>query len=723
MSKTISINGKNYILFKLLGKGSFGEVYLTQKERTRELFATKVINLNQKDIKRLLKYLNYELLIMKELRNRPNIVHLYDNFCSANHCYVVMEYCNGGSLTDCLKKYGKPFPQEIIQYFMRQIVNGLKYIHSKRIIHRDIKMDNILVKFKNMEDLNNFRLLNSEIKIIDFGLATRLGPDGYAYTFIGSPINMDPHILEGFNEDGKLEKLQKYNEKADIWSLGTICFQMLTGNTVFKAKNFQELIIAARNAKYDLPIKYELSNEIISFINSMLQYYGDMRLSAEEISQHPFLTKNVKDFTKADLSKINNKIYDGYIHMDSKKNNKSIYDAFNSGQNKVIKSGLKRDKSEKIMIGKRPINDKETELINLENVEKKIKEIKNKEAVEKEQFKKKFEDRLKIQPEKIFNNKILEQWHKYLSEILEEYQEAQKYFGENNLKAQEEDAGKKCLEIQKLKNDLDLGIQLKNAPSQVTPEYIYGYTQKERNEKFKQIFNKYLQDKNNLYLKINSNKKYNIIASVREEIENDELKMKKLDFIIKSLKERYKNVWIPAPEFTKEYENCLVRKVSFENENFSMKIKIKKMDNNKFENINMKLTLKINELKHLYKEIFLNSANKFSDEWNWNLNFQEWKNVDNNSSNYILSINYIISNLNYKVELGISKIMNGKVCSYNLLIPKSNNDNDKIYIEIIPIFPTGKKYYTTEKKCNLIIKTIFPAFIGKSPLLTNNIKH
>ena len=266
MSKTFSVEGKIYKLFKLLGSGSFGEVYLTEKEGFPELFATKVINLNKNTSKKLLKYLNYELSIMKELNNHPNIIRFYDTFNSPHHCYVVMEYCNGGSLSDCLKKYGKPFPQEIIQYFMRQIVNGLKYIHSKRIIHRDIKMDNILIKYKNKEDLQNFRLLKSEIKIIDFGLATKLGPDGYAYTFIGSPINMDPHILEGYNEDGKFEKLQKYNEKADIWSLGTICYQMLTGDTVFKVDNFQELIHAARAGIYHIPV------ELIYFMNILKLY-------------------------------------------------------------------------------------------------------------------------------------------------------------------------------------------------------------------------------------------------------------------------------------------------------------------------------------------------------------------------------------------------------------------------------------------------------------------
>jgi serine/threonine protein kinase len=245
-----------------------------------------------------------------------------------------MEYCNGGSLSDCLMKYGKPFPQEIIQYFMRQIVEGLKYIHSKRIIHRDIKMDNILIKYKNKEDLLNFRLLKSEIKIIDFGLATKLGKDGYAYTFIGSPINMDPLILEGYNEDGKLEKLQKYNEKADIWSLGTICYQMLTGDTVFKVDNFQELIHAARVGIYHIPVKDDITNEMISFILSMLKYYEDCRLSAEEISKHVFLNKNVKEFHPLKLTlNLDQQIVEQLenFKVNSKNNNNFLWIVYKDG--------------------------------------------------------------------------------------------------------------------------------------------------------------------------------------------------------------------------------------------------------------------------------------------------------------------------------------------------------------------------------------------------------
>ena len=165
---------KDYKLFNVIGKGSFGEVYLTKKGDNPEYFATKRIDSKYLKNPFTKKYLINEISILKEL-NHPNIIRLIDFIQSSNHSNVIMEYCNGGSLSQILEQYGKPFPIEIIQYFMRQIVDGLKYINSKNIIHRDIKLDNILVNFKTIEDKNNLNLLSSEIKIIDFGLSIKLG--------------------------------------------------------------------------------------------------------------------------------------------------------------------------------------------------------------------------------------------------------------------------------------------------------------------------------------------------------------------------------------------------------------------------------------------------------------------------------------------------------------------------------------------------------------------
>ena len=328
----------DYTLYKMLGKGSFGEVYLTTKANSSEILATKKLDKKQTDRPSVKKYFDNEISIMKEL-NHPNIVRFYDILASYSHYYVVMEYCNGGGLSNCLQKYKalyqRPFTQEIVQYLMRQIIEGLKFIHSHKIIHRDIKLDNILVKFSNENDKNNLNMLASQVKIIDFGLATRLGPENLTYTALGSPINMDPLILKKYNKAGGYLKLQGYNEKADIWSLGTICYEMLTGEVMFKVNDLKDLVKKVESGNYTIPININFTKEAVSFLNAMLQYKGDDRLSAEELALHDFIVKNVKDFSKVDLNMVSDKIDRNGLNINIKEN-QTIWNLFNENEPKEI---------------------------------------------------------------------------------------------------------------------------------------------------------------------------------------------------------------------------------------------------------------------------------------------------------------------------------------------------------------------------------------------------
>ena len=327
-------------LLKLLGKGSFGEVYLTKKEGKSNLFATKKMDRKFADQPQVSKYLKNEISILREL-NHKNIVKLEDVKVTKNHYYIVMEYCNGGSLSDCLKKYqsifGYPFTQEIVQYIMRQIINVMKYIHSHGIIHRDLKLDNILVNFDSDYDKNNLNMLKAIIKIIDFGLSTHMGNSNLCYSTVGSPINMDPNILIKMNENKigiNTEKMLGYDQKADIWSLGTICYEMIIGKSAFDSKSMQELINKVQSGTYSVPSK--LSKEIVSFLNAMLQFNAKKRLTCDELSRHAFLTKNVSDFEPIDLGMVSDKIHKNNLNINIKRNS-TIWSIFNEDdENKLI---------------------------------------------------------------------------------------------------------------------------------------------------------------------------------------------------------------------------------------------------------------------------------------------------------------------------------------------------------------------------------------------------
>ncbi len=322
---------KDITLLKFIGKGSFGTVYLSKKDGKSGYFATKQIERSMADKPGYYKYFENELRILKDLHH-PNIVHLEDVKKDDKYYYIVMEFVNGGSLTDCLKKYqmkyGKSFPEEIVQYLMRQIVDAIKFIHKRNIIHRDLKLDNIMVNFDNDNDKNNLNMMRAKVKIIDFGFATKLTPDknNLAQTALGSPINMDPLILNVMAKKGKDLKQLGYDDKADIWSLGTICYELLIGKTVFNAETMNDLVQKVESGNYHVPTS--LSREMVSFLNSMLQYDGSKRLNAEELSKHAFLTKDVRNFTKINTRQVQRKIDNKGLNINIKRN-QTIWSIFN----------------------------------------------------------------------------------------------------------------------------------------------------------------------------------------------------------------------------------------------------------------------------------------------------------------------------------------------------------------------------------------------------------
>ena len=331
---------------KRLGKGSFGEVFLTSKANHPQLYATKKIPKSMADSENVQKYFKNEITILQEI-SHINIMKLIEIKQSKDNYYLVCELCNGGSLNDCLDKYRKkhrrPFTEEIVQYLMRQIVDAIKYLHSHNILHRDLKLDNILVNFENEQDRLNLNMLGAQVKIIDFGFATRLDPNKkLAFSTLGSPINMDPLILRKLNHIDN--KVSGYDEKVDIWSLGTLCYEMLIGKSTFEADNMRDLVKKIETGEYTLPAT--LSKEVVSFLNAMLQYDPKIRLSADELSRHYFLTKNIKDFTKIDISKIKHNLTgDDEIKINVKKN-QSIWAIFNNEQALDEESGYQINEKE-----------------------------------------------------------------------------------------------------------------------------------------------------------------------------------------------------------------------------------------------------------------------------------------------------------------------------------------------------------------------------------------
>ena len=204
----------NLTLTKSLGKGAFGEVFLTQIDGRSEFFATKRLDRAYSEREENIKRLSNEIRVMQKIHH-PNIVSLIDLKKTKSHCYLVMEFCNGGDLTGCLKKYmakyNKPFSEEIVQYLMIQICRGLDALHSRNIMHRDLKLDNILVCFNSESDKNSLNMMKATAKITDFGFATQLQQNALAHTVLGTPTNMEPGLLNNMEQR---TRNQGYDQKA-----------------------------------------------------------------------------------------------------------------------------------------------------------------------------------------------------------------------------------------------------------------------------------------------------------------------------------------------------------------------------------------------------------------------------------------------------------------------------------------------------------------------------
>ena len=318
----------NYIIGKLLREEYYGKVHISKKKGDdKNLYATRILEREkiEKD-KDLYNYLNNEINILQSLKH-PNIVKLEDIKKTKTHFYLTMEYCNGADLPKALEKYkekyGKPFSEEIVQHLMTQLISAIKYIHEKGIIHKNINLENIMLNFENEKDIKDLNLMKANVKIIDFFHSSKKSKPGLAIN--ASPSTLKKLKLGGYN----IKMADSDDEKVDIWSLGTIFYEILIGKPIFDADDLNEQIDKVEQGDYYVP--KNISFESVSFMNGMLQQEPKKRLNAEQLLKHPFLTKNINEFTPIDMNKYADKLKlneEGMIIINTK-NNESVWSIFN----------------------------------------------------------------------------------------------------------------------------------------------------------------------------------------------------------------------------------------------------------------------------------------------------------------------------------------------------------------------------------------------------------
>ena len=341
------MNFAEYQLKDFINNCYFGKVHLTEKEGDPKKYATKVIERSvlekNEEVK---KYYRTNIFYQKSLQH-PNIIKIIDIKKSKKNYYIIMELCNGGELSKALEKYkeknGKAFPEELVQHFMRQIIDAFKYLHEKKIIHRNINLYNILLNFENEEDKQNFNLFKAQIKITDFGFVCKYNENIKINELVGTPSFLNPFMLEMLEACNKKIRKLCYDLRYDIWPIGEICYKMFIGKPVFDSEDLEDYLDKIKKGNYTVP--GNTSAELISFLNGMLQYEEKNRLNAEQLSQHNFLTKNVKEFNKINLDEIDNKIEDNKIEENTIENktsiNKSIICSIHKGNKEMVLSDIK----------------------------------------------------------------------------------------------------------------------------------------------------------------------------------------------------------------------------------------------------------------------------------------------------------------------------------------------------------------------------------------------
>ena len=268
---TGDIQIRKYIKGRLLGKGGFAKCYEFTNMETKQITAAKVIPKKSLVKSRAKQKLISEIKIHKSLHH-PNIVNFEHYFEDSENVYLLIEICQNQTLNDLLKRRKKLTELEV-QCYTIQIIKALKYLHSHRIIHRDLKLGNLFINEK------------MELKVGDFGLATKLEFDGERKrTVCGTPNYIAPEILEG--KTG-------HSFEVDIWSLGVIIYTLIIGKPPFETNNVKERYKRIKSDNYNFPENALISEPSKELIKNILILDPNKRPNLDQILVSDFFNMGI----------------------------------------------------------------------------------------------------------------------------------------------------------------------------------------------------------------------------------------------------------------------------------------------------------------------------------------------------------------------------------------------------------------------------------------------
>ena len=312
----------DFTLIKELGEGSFSCVLLVQHNKTQAQYAIKAIDKRNKYNKEEKDYFKREAEIMYRI-NHPNVVKLYGHFEDNTYCYFIMEYMSRGNAYSFVPKYGqRKISPQMTASILKDVICATYYLHHMYppIIHRDIKAENVL--------------LNSEMKakLTDFGWSNYLNKsDMKRTTMCGTPIYLAPELVNNYGHD----------HRVDIWCIGVLMFELLTGLPPWIGEDVQTLKYNIINMKIRWP--KNMDRDAVDLLKKTLRYNPDERISLRNMLLHPFFTKYYPDAVNSLIKPDGKKQRTYVISRDNPNINyyssNNIYDnniIYNSNNNNII---------------------------------------------------------------------------------------------------------------------------------------------------------------------------------------------------------------------------------------------------------------------------------------------------------------------------------------------------------------------------------------------------
>ena len=271
-----------YTKVSTLGRGASGTAHLVESAITGQRWVIKKVDMNDMTFKERVQARNEARLL--ECLNHPNITKFKDVFKDKKlHLNIVMEYADGGCLSDLIsehKKRNTRLSEDTILNTFTQVCLGLKHCHDRKILHRDVKPQNIFLTQRGI------------CKVGDFGISKVLsGTVDKASTIIGTPLYLSPELLQS----------KDYNQASDIWALGILLYEMIALRTPWTESNLVQLGVSICSSKYPEEPLQGYSVELRNILAKLLKKNRDYRPTINQILRYPLIKSRIKQYLEEDM--------------------------------------------------------------------------------------------------------------------------------------------------------------------------------------------------------------------------------------------------------------------------------------------------------------------------------------------------------------------------------------------------------------------------------------